>query len=205
MKKIYKLVLFSLLINCSLSAFSATHFVELNDNPFSFNPSSMTIDVGDTVIFSLLSGSHTTTSTSVPAGAASWNIPINNTNPTFTYIVNVAGQYNYQCNPHAGMGMIGSFIAVNTSNINTPAIAATFNFSLIRPATYMINYTLPKSSDLKISIYDLTGKSARVLTSSFHSSGVYSEIYSVDELQTGIYLVEFLAGNERIIRRVVID
>ncbi len=88
---------------------------------FFFNPSSLNVAVGDTVKWVWSSGSHTTTSSSVPGGASSWDHPINSSNTTFSYQVTVAGTYNYVCTPHAAMGMIASFTA--SDPVNTLSVA----------------------------------------------------------------------------------
>lgn len=82
--------------------------VGLNGN-LSFSPSGLSIALGDTVRFQWVSGSHTTTSTSVPGGGVSWNQNITSGSTTYTYKPAVIGTYNYRCTPHVGMGMIGSF------------------------------------------------------------------------------------------------
>jgi len=74
--------------------------------------------VGDTVKWVWISGSHTTTSTSVPTDAASWDSPINSSNTSFSYKVTVAGAYDYKCTPHAAMGMVGSFTANSPNTLN---------------------------------------------------------------------------------------
>ncbi len=100
---------------------------------FQFTPTNFTIDLGDTVLFSWISGSHTTTSTSVPGGAVSWSQSINSTSTSFIYVPLVAGTYNYQCAIHTSM--IGQFtvvqcvppdysnaIAVNISACDSPFV-----------------------------------------------------------------------------------
>jgi len=77
-----------------------------------FTPSSISVTVGDTVKWTWINGSHTTTCngtslTSRPSGAASWSANINSSTPTFSYVVTVAGTYNYKCNPHGTSGMVG--------------------------------------------------------------------------------------------------
>jgi hypothetical protein len=84
------------------------------------------------------SGSHTTTSTVIPASAATWNSPISSTVTSFEYKVTVAGVYNYKCTPHASMGMVGSFTAsapaatlsVSPSNQNVGSAAGTALFTV---------------------------------------------------------------------------
>jgi len=90
---------------------NATKWV-VNVQNFSFSPSNLpNVIVGDTIRWVWISGTHTTTSTTIPAGAASWNHPITSSNTFYEYHVTIAGNYNYVCTPHAGMGMIGSFTA----------------------------------------------------------------------------------------------
>ena len=88
---------------------SGTHVVSVSN--IVFNPNSVNAKVGDTIKFVWSSGTHTTTSTSVPSGAATWDSPMTSTNTTFLYIISKAGTYNYQCSIHASMGMTGTFIA----------------------------------------------------------------------------------------------
>jgi plastocyanin len=107
---------------------------------FSFNPASITdVSVGDTMRWEWVSGSHTTTSTTIPATAATWDHPLNSANTSFEYKVTVSGTYNYKCTPHAvSMGMVGSFIATGSTptltvlpgNQNVTAVAGSTSFSV---------------------------------------------------------------------------
>jgi plastocyanin len=109
-----RILLAFILIFSVAVANAATQTVTLSG--FTFSPSSFSINLGDTVKWVFVSGTHTTTSTTIPVGATSWNHDINSSpvNTSFTYVPSVAGTYNYQCNIHVGFGMIGSF-TVNCS------------------------------------------------------------------------------------------
>lgn len=75
-----------------------------------FTPSNVTsANVGDSVKWQWLNGNHNTTSNTIPAGAASWVAPINNSATSFIYVLTVAGTYNYECTFHGGM--TGTIIA----------------------------------------------------------------------------------------------
>lgn len=94
----------------SNTAYATKWFVNVQN--YSFSPSNLpNVTVGDTVRWVWINGSHTTTSTTIPAGAASWDHPINSSNTFYEYHVTIAGSYNYKCTPHQGMGMVGSFTA----------------------------------------------------------------------------------------------
>jgi plastocyanin len=118
------------------TVFAIKHNVNVGN--YYFNPSSLNVTVGDTVRWVWVNGSHTTTSSTIPGAAASWDEPINNSNTSYEYKVTVAGTYNYVCTPHAGMGQVGSFTAagaaptlnVTPSNQNVTASAGNTSFDV---------------------------------------------------------------------------
>ncbi|HEX5151066.1 MAG TPA: T9SS type A sorting domain-containing protein [Parafilimonas sp.] len=98
---------------CLLFAMKAYPFTKVVTVQFpSFSPSSFTINIGDSVKWVWVSGTHTTTSLTIPAGAASWNKSITSTSTTFIYVPTKLGTYNYKCTPHELMGMVASFTVV---------------------------------------------------------------------------------------------
>ena len=104
-------ILIPALLFFALSGLHATKWVVQVSN-FVFTPSSLAnVLVGDTVRWEWVIGTHTTTSSTIPSGAPTWDEPITSTNQVFEYKVTIAGTYNYVCTPHASIGMIGSFVA----------------------------------------------------------------------------------------------
>ena len=101
-------LLFSIITTLS---FATNHQVSVGSN--FFNPSSLTVNVGDTVTWANTGGTHnvdgrTVTYASNPASfysgsasSASWS---------FSFTFTVAGTYNYECTPHASLGMTGTVI-----------------------------------------------------------------------------------------------
>ncbi len=82
-----------------------------------FDPDNFNVQVGDFVKWTLMEGSHTTTSNSVPPGAASWDYTFTGLGDSFVYEVLVPGNYSYESLLHPGMN--GSFTAVeNTFQIS---------------------------------------------------------------------------------------
>ena len=109
-----KLLLLAALLSGGVSAtFAADHRVTVSD--FVFTPSTVNAVVGDTVTFVWRNGMHTTTSTSVPPHARSWNAPIDSVNTRFRVKPRVAGTYSYQCNFHVLQGMVGTIVVTATS------------------------------------------------------------------------------------------
>jgi plastocyanin len=110
----------------------------VNVQNYSFSPSNINnVQIGDTIRWVWVSGVHTTTSSSIPAGAASWDSPITSTVTSYEYRVTAAGSYSYVCTPHAGMGMTGTFtvvagatLTVTPNNRNVSATAGSTTFSV---------------------------------------------------------------------------
>jgi plastocyanin len=121
-------------------ASATTHVVTVQN--FSFTPATFTAVVGDTVEWEWVAGTHTTTSLTIPGGAATWNNNITSSATTFKYKVTVAGTYNYWCAIHQTM-MEGSFTVTNPT-----AVPAVSNSSQViakvypNPATSVVNIHL---------------------------------------------------------------
>jgi plastocyanin len=101
------IIAFTFLLAGNLNA--DTVYVNVLD--LSFSPSSVNVNVGDQVKWTLVAGSHTTSSMTVPAGAATWNYTFTGIGDTYVYNVAVAGNYTYECLFHPGME--GQFTAAS--------------------------------------------------------------------------------------------
>ena len=117
MKRIILLVV--ALALCSASAASAAR-IRIRVQNFTFQPATINAHLGDVIIWRFVNGMHTTTSTSVPAGALPWNAPIDSTHTEFRYRVRVAGTYQYRCNFHFAQGMVGTINASAASPVQQP-------------------------------------------------------------------------------------
>lgn len=108
--KLAKAFLFSaffLSISVGLS-FGTTHTITFAGA--SFTPNTMNVSTGDTIVWSGAWAFHAIQSTTIPSGANAWG-PTDGNTTSLSYVVSVAGTYNYQCNIHYLMGMTGSFTA----------------------------------------------------------------------------------------------
>lgn len=92
----------------SLSASSTNHVV--NTAGLTFSPVNITINVGDTVTWNNTGGSHNVNGTvaTFPSNPTSFGNSVSGAPWTFTHVFTVPGLYNYQCDPHAGLGMVGT-------------------------------------------------------------------------------------------------
>ena len=98
------------------SAFGVDHPVQVGPG-FTFTPSSLSINQGDTVTFTNAGGTHNVHAISGPTLFTCGVNCSTNTVPSGTawshqITFNTAGTVNYQCDAHFGLGMTGS-ITVN--------------------------------------------------------------------------------------------
>jgi plastocyanin len=106
MKKSLLLLSFLLSFILIIPAESATTNINVSD--FAFSVVSFDAAVGDTITWTLVSGTHTTTSTSVPVGATTWDYTFTGVGDTYSYVIVVPGIYEYYCAFHPTT-MKGSF------------------------------------------------------------------------------------------------
>lgn len=106
MKKLF--LLFSFLVSFIFVVPANCTTININVSDFSFSVVSFDAVIGDTVKWTLVSGTHTTTSTSVPSGAATWDYSFTGVGDSFIYVIAIAGIYEYHCSFHPTT-MIGSF------------------------------------------------------------------------------------------------
>ncbi|MBI3416852.1 MAG: TIGR03118 family protein [Verrucomicrobia bacterium] len=157
MKSIFsqRLITSFLMALCSLISTGAAHGATTNVvyRNFSFTPKSVTINVGDTVVWTNAGGSHTVTGNGTDPFCGSIVIPVNCSH-TFTN----AGTFPYHCIPHQSFGMVGTVVVLAAPAANVPPTIAisspTNNAVLSAPANVPI-VTVPADSDGRIVRVDL--------------------------------------------------
>lgn len=118
-----KKILFPLFSFLSFQSNATTWNVDVQN--FQFSPATLNVVVGDVIHWVWAAGIHTTTSVTIPAAAAAWDMPIDVTHTTFDYTVTQPGVYSYQCNFHVLSGMTASFTASGA----VPVILSSFEIS----------------------------------------------------------------------------
>lgn len=93
-----------------------SHSVAVTNNVFT--PSTLTIDVGDTVIWTSVEGIHNVNGTTAtyPSNPESFSNSVDS-GWVFEYVFNITGIYNYQCDPHFLAGMTGMITVQGTNAI----------------------------------------------------------------------------------------
>jgi plastocyanin len=195
-------LLFLVAINTGLFA---TKYI-INVQEFTFTPNSIaTVKIGDTVHWNWINGMHTTTSTTIPAGAASWNQVIDLNNTGFDYIPSVVGVYNYKCTPHESLGMIASFTVITANGIT---VIPPVSDILIYPNPFVDNITFRITTtddswirDLKV--YTTSGKVIREVTLNTRPDFPEKTV-NLSELPTGLMFFVFMDNYDRIYTRRVV-
>ena len=101
------------------AAFSAqSETIQVSAQNFSFTPANITVNVGDTVVWTNNQGTHDVNGTINTITGNPFNNPEDFDSPTtnvvgaviYTHIFSIAGQYNYDCSVgnHAANGMVGT-------------------------------------------------------------------------------------------------
>lgn len=200
MKSFYKAFLVFLFLG---SFFFATRsfstIVNIQVGPggsFTFNPSSVSVTVGDTIRWTWASPTHDVVSTSVPGGAATFNSGIQNTGFVFNYIITVAGSYSYVCNVHPGMN--GS-INASPSSITQVNNSVPDKFELqqnypnpFNPETN-IKFSLPANSTVKLSVINLVGQEIVRLVDQSLPAGNYVVDFNANGFNSGVYFYKMIA------------
>lgn len=201
-KKILSLLpvlLITILVNSS-NVFSTTHNVSASD--FSFSPVNLNVTVGDTVKWTRINGSHTTTCNGTngstrPSGATAWDAALNAGSPVFVYVITVPGMYHYVCTPHAP-SMAGNINAIESSISQLTELVNSFELSQNYPnpfnPTTNINFSIPNTSEVTLKIYNDLGQELITLVNGNLNSGSYKVDWNAAEYTSGIYYYKIQAG-----------
>ena len=193
-----------LLFLAAICLFSAKSFATVytvmtgtGGSAMSFSPASVTMQVGDTIKWKWAAGSHTTTSMSIPVGAATWDHPIASANDSFMYKATVAGSYTYKCTPHFSMGMTGAFTVQDPSDVATVASKRMF-YMYPNPARELVHLEL-SGTGAEVTITDLLGRVVKKM----QCSGSNAEV-RLDGIQNGTYILRATSGNSSYAEQLLI-
>ena len=196
MKKITYLLLFVFL---SMGKMASSAVVMVGVENFTFNPATITVNVGDTIMWMWMAGTHTTTSTAGPVGAIPWDAAINQGNPMFMYQVTVEGEYDYQCTFHSSMGMVGHISVLGSSGVST---ASAVQFEVIGNLVQRdLAVKFNSGKNWNIELRSLTGSMVKQFTIATEAGR--TELFPVAELPNGIYIIRFSDGQASKSQRII--
>jgi len=187
MKK--QLLLLATIFMNAATSFAVTYTIHVGS--MAFTPSAITVNPGDVVTWVWDNGTHTTTSSRVPAGAATWDKPITSADPTYSYIPSVLGTYNYQCTFHFTLGMIGTIYVVNPT-ISVASVVTDPIFKIFpNPASEIIHLQLSQSLiPASVSLTDITGR--QVMS---RNNVTISADFNLQSIPNGSYIISVQQGD----------
>lgn len=184
MKKLYSIlaILFTsvLLIGTANATIVTIQAIGTNSATDKFSPSVANAVCGDTIKWVLVSGTHTTASTTIPTGATSWTSP-NITANGYLYVVTVAGTYNYTCHPSSGGHMPGSIVvtcSAGLSGFNNDFISTSY------PNPFSDKMVIETPPADMISIYNMVGEKTKIF---LLTNGQTKVEIDTGELPVGVY------------------
>lgn len=183
-------------LSLSLSAQTSQSIAVTSDK---FTPSSLTITVGDEVIWTNTQGSHNVNGqkSTFPNNPVSFGNEVGS-GWTYKFTFNTAGTYDYQCDPHAAMGMIGK-INVNPKTVTSSQTLADGGEKIQlypNPASQYMQILIPHdyAAIRSVKVYTIAGS---VVDEKVLSGNAESLRYDVSQFRNGIYLMEITTGNQR--------
>lgn len=168
---------------------------------FSFENSPPVVAVGDTIQWYLLDAStHTTTSSTIPAGAASWDHVLDQFNQTNYYVVTVAGSYTYYCVYHPMM--TATFTAEISTGVSSMVAADVSLFVTSDANNVNVAYTVREAANTRVTLTDLSGRTLYTSEITAQTAGTHQASIPSATLPKGIYLVSVQVGKAKLTRKV---
>ncbi len=158
---------------------------------YAFNPQIANAVCGDTIRWVLVSGTHTTASTIIPGGATPWSSP-NITAAGYTYVVTVAGTYNYTCHPSTG-GHMDASIVVSCSTGLPSLFSSNFVEVYPNPSNGKFRVEMKNGTTSFFEVYNITGE--KIFQSQFLNLQTEIDLNIPD----GIYFYALKSEEQKII------
>ena len=108
---------------------------------------------------------------------------------------------------------IGTFDGVvnykmGSSSISTPTVSEEYSLTQNYPNPFnpstKIAYAIPEASDVKLSIYDISGHLVETLVDGYHMPGAYTATWNASQYSSGIYIYRLENSYTTISRKMVL-
>jgi len=173
-----------------LSEAQISHSVQVSS--FVFTPNVLTIDEGDTVVWTNVGGTHNVngTQSEFPSNPESFGNDLG-AGWVYSFVFNLAGEYDYRCDPHWTAGMTGTITVLSVSTgVNQESEDPLFS---IYPNPVAGKLHITAGANIRsISIYSATG--SRILLD-VDVNKANHEI-SLEGVRAGVYFVEVRFGDQ---------
>ena len=69
--------------------------------------------------------------------------------------------------------------------------------------TFNISFTPQSDEEVKLEVYDIRGRA--ILNKIYQSSGRFEETLTLDNAQSGMYLLSITNGNQKVTKKIIVD
>jgi plastocyanin len=163
----------------------------------SFSPNNITINVGDTVEWRNMGGTHNVNGTQAtfPSNPESFGNSVG-TGWTYSFVFNTAGTYAYRCNIHFGMGMVGAVTVQAATGISLNNLEKQIEL-YPNPANDVVYF---KSNDKieTIEILNIEGKQIKNVV-------IENNRLDIKDLIPGIYSLKLKINEEYYFNKLMVE
>ena len=211
MKNILHSVLLTLIVTVSFG--QTTHTI--NAGSFYYTPSSLTVALGDSVVWINDGGFHDVNGDVNTVTGQPYNNPETFDSPAtnvvgaviFAHKFNVAGTYSYDCSvgSHAANGMIGSFtVEDNTSNISEISMSlSSLSYDQVSNCLRLKVNSL--ENEISFQLHNLEGKLIQTENLKI-KLGLSEHIIPINSsLNKGIYIVSIIDKGQKTSKKILIN
>ena len=189
----------SLLITAFLisgTLFAQTKVTVIVEN-FMFTSANITINVGDTVEWTNIQGTHNVNGTQAtfPSNPASFGNAIGGSPWNYTFVFTIAGSYNYQCDVHAP-NMAGTVTVQAPTGVDKVVSINQMGF-YPNPASNELSF-VGYTEIINVSIFAITGK--KVL-----ASKLVKDKLDISTLSSGTYFVKVVTNDGEITEKLIVQ
>jgi plastocyanin len=188
-----------LMVACAGAATAEVHEVMVAN--FSFSPSDIEINVGDTVRWVWVGGSHTTTSGTGCTPDGLWDAPLTSGNPTFEFTFDEQGVFDYFCIPHCTLDMVGVVTVTGSSSVGGEDIGSRAGLRPSpnpAPGRTDLRFRLEAPGRVTLDLADVQGRRVREVFDGELGAGVHNFTWrgrsdGGENLPAGIYFARLIS------------
>ena len=194
-----KSLLLIISISISTLCFSQTNH-QIVASGMTWSPSTFIVYSGDTVTWVSNSGSHNVNGTTATFSfnPESFGNSVSNSPWTYQHVFTNIGAYDFQCDVHAGSGMMGNFYVISPTYISSETQNNVTFYP--NPTSKQITIELDRIYDnISVKLTNINGKLI-----SINKYGPISKLELEIKEPSGIYFIEVLSSNEQLSMQKVI-
>jgi plastocyanin len=198
MKYTINIIILLILLTTQLSAVTHT----ITSSGFTFVPNNITINLGDTLNFSLESihnareVSLTTWNSNGTTSNGGFEVPLSGGIVVLTEV----RTYYYVCVPHASFGMKGTITVTSVTGIESAHEIIPNKFTLhqnypnpFNPTT-KVSFVISHLSFVTLKVFDVLGKEVATLVNEVKQPGEYNIEWNAENMASGLYTGILTAG-----------